>query len=441
MIYSKFSKRQLMAMLWWQQKRYKDRDAIIADGSIRSGKTVSMTDGFVLWSMTCFNHQAFAICGKTIESLRRNVVLPLRDWLPGDFTIVEKRNENRLIISTPDGRENSYHLFGGRDESSYMLIQGMTLAGVMFDEVALMPRSFVEQACARCSVPGSKYWFNCNPSSPEHWFYKEWVKKHKEKNALRLHFTMDDNLALDASIKARYESMYSGVFYQRYIKGLWVLAEGVIYQAFTTESMDIKAQYVKPYTVTTIDSDFSNELENILNEQFNPEEPNAVWCSDITYIWTLKGFVYLICIMDLYARKIIAWTLSRTLETSSVIETIDKAKAIRKIDKPLVFHSNRGIQFVSKAFIEATGDMQRSYSKKAYPWDNACIESFHALIKREWLNRFKIRDYDHAYMLVFEYIEAFYNTVRIHSHCGYMSPDQYEKEYMKTLEDRLSKVS
>lgn len=244
----------------------------------------------------------------------------------------------------------------------------MTLAGVMFDEVALMPRSFVEQACARCSVPGSKYWFNCNPSSPEHWFYKEWVKKHKEKNALRLHFTMDDNLALDASIKARYESMYSGVFYQRYIKGLWVLAEGVIYQAFTTESMDIKAQYVKPYTVTTIDSDFSNELENILNEQFNPEEPNAVWCSDITYIWTLKGFVYLICIMDLYARKIIAWTLSRTLETSSVIETIDKAKAIRKIDKPLVFHSNRGIQFVSKAFIEATGDMQRSYSKKAYPW-------------------------------------------------------------------------
>ena len=115
MIYSEFSRRQLMSMLWWQQPRYKDRDAIIADGSIRSGKTVSMTVGFVLWSMTCFDHQAFAICGKTIESLRRNVILPLRDWLPGDFTLVEKRNENRLIISTEDGRENSYHLFGGRD--------------------------------------------------------------------------------------------------------------------------------------------------------------------------------------------------------------------------------------------------------------------------------------------------------------------------------------
>lgn len=249
MIYSLFSRRQLLSMLWWQQPRYKDRDAIIADGSIRSGKTVSMTDGFVLWSMSCFNHQSFAICGKTIESLRRNVILPLRDWLPGDFTIVEKRNENRLIISTSDGKENSYHLFGGRDESSYMLIQGMTLAGVMFDEVALMPRSFVEQACARCSVPGSKYWFNCNPHSPEHWFYKEWVKKHKEKNALRLHFTMDDNLALDASIKARYESMYSGVFYQRYIKGLWVLAEGVIYQAFTKDSIvpTVPRNYTKYY--------------------------------------------------------------------------------------------------------------------------------------------------------------------------------------------------
>ena len=254
MIYSEFSRRQLMSMLWWQQPRYKDRDAIIADGSIRSGKTVSMTVGFVLWSMTCFDHQAFAICGKTIESLRRNVILPLRDWLPGDFTLVEKRNENRLIISTEDGRENSYHLFGGRDESSYMLIQGMTLAGVMFDEVALMPRSFVEQACARCSVPGSKYWFNCNPGSPEHWFYKEWVKKRKEKNALRLHFTMDDNLALDASIKARYESMYSGVFYQRYIKGLWVLAEGVIYQAFTAES--IVPAVPRPYSKYCVSMDY-----------------------------------------------------------------------------------------------------------------------------------------------------------------------------------------
>lgn len=194
----------------------------------------------------------------------------------------------------------------------------------------------------------------------------------------------------------------------------------------------IKAQYVKPYTVTTINSDFNSQLENILNEQFTPDEPNAVWCSDITYIWTYEGFVYLTSIMDLFSRKIIAWTLSYTLEAEHVIATINKAKEKRKLDKPLIMHSDRGCQFVSREYQMATEGMIRSYSKKAYPWDNACIEAFHALIKREWLYRYKILDYRHAYRLVFEYIETFYNTRRIHSHCGYASPDQYEKMHNKT---------
>ena len=195
--------------------------------------------------------------------------------------------------------------------------------------------------------------------------------------------------------------------------------------------MGIKAQWVKPYTVTTRDSDFSEELHNILDEKFHPKRPNAVWCTDITYIWTWDGFVYLTSIMDLYSRKIIAWTLSQTMEVSCVINTIEKAKARRSTDLPLIIHSDRGSQYVSKAYRKATEDMQRSYSHKGYPYDNACIESFHALIKREWLDRFKITDFRHAYRLVFEYIEAFYNTVRIHSHCDYMSPDQYEKLYQK----------
>ncbi|MBQ8490100.1 MAG: IS3 family transposase [Pseudobutyrivibrio sp.] len=193
--------------------------------------------------------------------------------------------------------------------------------------------------------------------------------------------------------------------------------------------MGIKAQWVKPWTTTTRDSDFSKELHNILDEQFNPDRPNAVWCTDITYIWTQNGFVYLNCVMDLFARKIIAWTLAETMEVSTVIETIEKAKARRNTDLPLIIHSDRGSQYVSKAWQEATKKMQRSYSHSGYPYDNACIESFHSLIKREWLNRFNITDYRHAYMLVFEYIEAFYNTVRIHSHCDYLSPDEYEKLY------------
>lgn len=205
--------------------------------------------------------------------------------------------------------------------------------------------------------------------------------------------------------------------------------------------MGIKAQYVRPYTVTTINSDFSLELTNILNAEFNPLEPNAIWCSDITYIWTYEGFVYLTSIMDLYSRKIIAWILSPTLEAKWVVEAIEKAKKSRNITKPLVMHSDRGVQYTCNSYRKATETFINSYSKKAYPWDNACIESFHALIKREWLNRFKITDYNHAYRLVFEYIEAFYNTVRIHSHCGYVSPNQYEFLYTKELDQLYTDAS
>lgn len=239
MIYAPLSPRQTLSMLWWSTDKYKDYDAIICDGSIRSGKTVSMSDGFIMWAMQSFQEQHFAICGKTVESLRRNIILQLRDWLPSEYVITEKRAENVLIISFSNN-VNYFHIFGGRDESSYMLIQGMTLAGVLLDEVALMPRSFVEQAIARCSVPGSKYWFNCNPASPQHWFYLEWVKKAKQKNALRIHFTMADNLGLSDEIRERYERQYSGVFYRRYILGEWCVAEGLVYTQFNEEEHVVK---------------------------------------------------------------------------------------------------------------------------------------------------------------------------------------------------------
>lgn len=193
--------------------------------------------------------------------------------------------------------------------------------------------------------------------------------------------------------------------------------------------LGIKAQYMKPYIATTTNSDFSSELENILDEKFSPSTPNAVWCTDITYIWTYDGFVYLTSVMDLYSRKIISWVLSSTLESKWVVQAINKARATRNIDEALIIHSDRGIQYTCEAYRKATKDATLSYSKKAYPWDNACIESFHALIKREYLNRYKILDYEHAYKLVFEYIETFYNTVRIHSHCGYLSPNEYEDRY------------
>ena len=215
-------------MTWWNRPFLRDRDAIICDGAVRSGKTLALTCGFFLWSMTRFNGGVFAICGKTVSSLRRNVILQLSNWLGGLFRITEHRQDNRLTVRL-GSRVNTYYLFGGQDESSYMLIQGMTLAGVLLDEAALMPRSFVEQACARCSEPGSKMWFNCNPASPEHWFYREWICKATEKNVLHLHFTMEDNPGLDPAVRRRYERLYTGIFYRRYVLGQWCAAQGLVY--------------------------------------------------------------------------------------------------------------------------------------------------------------------------------------------------------------------
>lgn len=218
----------MLAITWWNKKTLRDLDGIICDGAVRSGKTMALTCGFFLWSMVSFDRQVFALCGKTVGALRRNLILPMNDWLGGLFRVTENRAENKLTVRMGN-RMNTYYLFGGQDESSYMLIQGITLAGVLLDETVLMPRSFVEQAAARCSVTGAKLWFSCNPGSQEHWFYRQWVCKAKEKRLLRLHFTMEDNPSLSYGVRKRYERLYTGVFYRRYVLGHWCAAEGRIY--------------------------------------------------------------------------------------------------------------------------------------------------------------------------------------------------------------------
>ena len=220
----------MIAMTWWNRPVLKEYDGILCDGAVRSGKTVSMVVGFFLWSMATFDRQNLAICGKTVGALRRNITGNLPQWLGELFEIREHRSENKLVVRDLKGRENTYYLFGGRDESSCKLIQGITLAGVLLDEAALMPKSFVEQACARCSVAESRLWFNCNPEGPEHWLYKEWILKAEEKNMLHLHFTMDDNPALTEHIRRRYENLYTGVFYRRFVLGQWCMAEGLVYE-------------------------------------------------------------------------------------------------------------------------------------------------------------------------------------------------------------------
>jgi len=218
---------------WWipGNENY-EKEAIVCDGAVRSGKTLSMGLSFFLWAMSCFDGMRFGVCGKTIASLRRNVLSEILPRLGGmGATWKEKRTEN-LVTVTFHGHRNQFYIFGGRDESSASLIQGITFAGVLLDEVALMPRSFVEQACARCSVAGSRLWFNCNPAGPNHWFYKEWILESEKRNCLHLHFTMEDNPSLSDAIRQRYQRLYSGVFYRRFILGQWAQAEGRVYDFF-----------------------------------------------------------------------------------------------------------------------------------------------------------------------------------------------------------------
>ena len=228
-----FSPKQRTVLTWWMPgNRNSSFDAIVCDGAVRSGKTLAMGLSFFLWAMTCFDGKKFGVCGKTIASLKRNVLSEILPRLE-EFGAVwkEKRTEN-LVTVTFRGRRNQFYIFGGRDESSASLIQGITFAGVLLDEVALMPQSFVEQACARCSVSGSRLWFNCNPAGPSHWFYKMWILEAQKRNCLRLHFTMEDNPSLTEAIRERYRRLYTGVFYRRFILGQWAQAEGRVYDFF-----------------------------------------------------------------------------------------------------------------------------------------------------------------------------------------------------------------
>lgn len=236
-----FSKKQKQVLTWWlSNSPVHNQDGIIAGGAIRSGKTLCMSLSFVMWAMECFDGQNFAMCGKTIGSFRRNVLFWLKLMLRSRGYKVEDHRADNLVVVTRRGIENYFYIFGGKDERSQDLIQGITLAGVFFDEVALMPESFVNQATGRCSVDGSKFWFNCNPDGPYHWFKVNWIDRAEEKKLVYLHFTMEDNLSLTERVKARYRSMYSGVFYKRYILGLWAVAEGVIFDMFDAEKHVVK---------------------------------------------------------------------------------------------------------------------------------------------------------------------------------------------------------
>ena len=215
---------------------YTKFQTLICDGAVRSGKTSLMMVAFVDWAMANYSNARFGICGKTVDSTTKNIIAPYIDMTYAKRRYkIRWRRTDKLLEVTRGGVTNWFEVFGGKDESSFMLIQGRTLAGVLLDEVVLMPRSFVEQAFARCSVAGARFWCSCNPGNPNHWFYQEWIREAKNRNVMYLHFRMEDNPSLSEETLELYRNTYRGVFHKRYVLGLWCAAEGLIYGQFAED--------------------------------------------------------------------------------------------------------------------------------------------------------------------------------------------------------------
>lgn len=294
---------------------YSKYDALICDGAVRSGKTSIMMWAFVRWAMENFSGQRFGVCGRTVDSCTKNIIVPFTAMsLAKERYLIRWRRGDKVMEVRRGTVTNYFEVFGGKDEASYTLIQGRTLAGVLLDEVVLMPRSFVEQALARCSVDGARLWFSCNPGSPHHWFYQEWIKRSRERNALYLHFEMTDNPGLSKRTLERYENMYAGIFYDRYVRGLWVAAEGIVYKDFANDTekyligdpLEWAKQNGTSFSIISIGVDFGGtksatkfqatgitkdfrvvalEEEYIKNEEIDPNALNrrfATFCQLIT---------------------------------------------------------------------------------------------------------------------------------------------------------------
>lgn len=244
---------------------YTKYQALVCDGAVRSGKTSLMMVAFIDWAMDNYSNTRFGICGKTVDSTQKNIIAPYTGmtWAKKKYRLKWRRSDKLLEVSRGNVT-NWFEVFGGKDESSFMLIQGRTFAGVLMDEVALMPRSFVEQAMARCSVAGARFWFSCNPSSPNHWFYQEWIKDPKVHNVLYLHFRMEDNPSLTKETLELYRSTYRGVFYKRYILGLWCAAEGLIYLQFAEDEKrySIRREEIPKLSYIEIGADVGGNASN-----------------------------------------------------------------------------------------------------------------------------------------------------------------------------------
>ncbi|MCP3026615.1 PBSX family phage terminase large subunit [Halobacillus sp. A5] len=371
-----FSKKQKMILTWWHPKSpVQDKDGIICDGSVRAGKTVVMSLSYVMWGMDTFHEENLGLSGKTIGALRRNVITPLKRMLKSrGYRVKDHRADNYLTVSHR-GHTNYFYIFGGKDESSQDLIQGITLAGMFFDEVALMPESFVSQAEARCSVDGSKYWYNCNPASPYHWFKEKYIDDLKTKNLIRLHFTMDDNPSLSARVINRYKRMFTGVFYKRFILGLWVLAEGIIYDMFSNEkgSGHIVDSIDRKYTDFYVSIDYGTQNPTTfglwgkyqktwykVKEYFHDGRNAGKQKTDVEYSKDLKQF-------------------TKGIRVKAVIVDPSAASLIAQLEKDRFY-----VIKADNAVLDGIRNFQTALSEMMILYNDCCKETFREFSSYTW---------------------------------------------------------
>ena len=287
-----FSIKQQRLIHWWRpQVKASENDFIIADGSIRSGKTIAMICGFLLWSQEMFSGQAFILAGKTMGALKKNVVKPMLQILEAwgwPYTYIRAGSDAHIEIGN-----NVYYLYGANTEASQDALQGLTAAGAYADEAALFPQSFIDQMIGRCSVAGAKIWMNCNPESPHNYIKAEFIDKAKEKKVYRLHFEMDDNLTLSPAVKQRYKRAWpsGSVFYKRFILGLWVAADGLIYQQF--------ADHVQDYLVSVGWLDDHEVMYAVIGVDFGGTKS----AHSFTLTGFTKGFKQVVVLDEWYCKK------------------------------------------------------------------------------------------------------------------------------------------
>jgi len=195
------------------------------------------------------------------------------------------------------------------------------------------------------------------------------------------------------------------------------------------QSLGLRAKTCRKFRVTTDARHPYPVAPNRLQRCFTVSAPNQVWVSDITYLWTRHGWVYLTVFLDLFARLVVGWAVSRSLSHDMVVQALRRAIGRRRPPRGLLIHSDRGIQYACQGFTDTlhTHGLIQSMSRKGDCWDNAVAESFFRTLKTEWFYHQKLEDLRHAERELFQYIELYYNPVRIHATLGYQSPMEFER--------------